>query len=109
MSTQSDQTMTGESHIGLKQKQEEYLGEKNQGFQGSTERQAGQGFSSKGAKKEGGLDDVYVKQKASKGGMNENQKEANPRELLIKDYAPDMRFKENQEAYAPGQSQTGES
>merc|ERR1711977_25336 len=109
MSTQSDQTMTGESHKDLKQKQEEYLGEKNQGFQGSTEAQAKQGFSYKGQEKEGAHDDRYVKEKASKGGMNENQKDTNPRDLLIKDNAPDMRFKENQEAYATGQSQADES
>jgi len=102
MSTQSDQTMTGGSHMNLKQKQEEYLGEKNQGFQGSTERQAEQRGSDKGLAKEGELDDKYVQQKASKGGMNENRKDVNPSDLLIKDYQPDMRYKENQEAY--GQS-----
>ncbi len=110
MSTQSDQTMTGESKMGLKQKQEEYLGEKNQGFQDSTSHQAGQGLSSKGNPKEGEKSDVYIPEKSSKGGMNENQREVNPQDLLIKDNAPDMRYKENQKAYGQtGQSQAGQS
>lgn len=74
MSTQSDQTMTGESKMGLKQKQEEYLGEKNQGFQDSTSHQAGQGLSSKGNPKEGEKSDVYIPEKASKGGIERGEK-----------------------------------